>query len=141
MDRRQYGKPLSGGAVRAVPHVGTSGSGTCGLRTQLGASMQGLQPETLAGCDEHPVSATAGTLRLAEGRGQRRWGVRVQVVQHHAEHRRLRIMALHQVLHTMRKVLGRMPIGDLDVPPFLQGLNDQEEVTRARPAIFIVLPG
>jgi hypothetical protein len=66
--------------------------------------------------------------------------MRIQVVQDYADHGRLREVHVYQLLHTIREILRGTPVGDLDVPPSLQGLKQHEQITRALPAILIIVP-
>lgn len=64
----------------------------------------------------------------------------VQVIQDHANHPRLGETVINQILHAVGKVLGRAAGRHLEVPPALQGLQEQKQVGCPFPTVFVVLP-
>jgi len=85
-----------------------------------------------------PQQATGFSRRKGVVQGSRRR--RMQVVQDDADQSRLWEMHVSQLLPTVREVLRGPPVGDLDVPPALQGLQQHAQMTRAFPALLIVIP-
>ena len=64
----------------------------------------------------------------------------VQIVQDDPYHLGFRVGFIHQPAHPAGEVLHRAPLGHCHLPPARQRLTGQEQVARALPPVFVVLP-
>src|SRR5262245_49870803 len=64
----------------------------------------------------------------------------VEIVTNQIDPLGIRIADIHQPPHLMRKVLGRAPVGDFDMPPIRQRLTEQEQVACPVALILIIHP-
>jgi hypothetical protein len=65
--------------------------------------------------------------------------VRVQVVQHHRDSLRCRVVPIGQLAQGSRPVDTRAALGDLDLTPTREWLTEQKQMGHAVPFLFVIL--
>src|SRR5262245_21714664 len=86
-------------------------------------------------------TALEEAMRFARRKGFIQSGrrMRIEIVDHHANYFRLRIIAVHELLHTLGEVLFGTPLGDLDMPPPSTRLEEHKEVAGPVALVLIVV--
>ena len=70
---------------------------------------------------------------------QDRRRVRIQLIRHQPDRRGIGIMDIHQLLQALCKVQAGPPLGHFDVPPASQRLEEQEQIARPFPLVFVIV--
>src|SRR3990170_3825478 len=126
-DRRLHRRGAVNPAVQALaPHHGDLDFG----HVKPAAVLRGVVKLELA--------KDAACFLRGEGLVQRRTAVSAEVVEHHPDHSRVCVMQVDQVSHLVSEVPVRPLVGDIDVTPAYQRLDQHEQIDGTATPVLVI---